>query len=253
LTTSPRNRKQLLWRHSGTCDKTDEFSHACTCPKWLRWSQGGERVRIASGTATYSIAEAKAYEIQRNLDLGLPVQPAASGGAVSGVGSPVGSIEGAIEDFFKRKRREKKDITDKTLAKVRTQLARFAKFLAARAKFSPLEITAKDIDDYDQSMTEWAKSGLTHQKAQDHIRGFVKFICPNAAALLKDLPRVELTREDLRRIKPKPFTEDEINRILKQVPVTFVDKTKAMRVTTRGSPIFTETSCNGSHSSPSSF
>ena len=118
-----------------------------------------------------------------------------------------------------------------TERKVRYHLKRFSEFLAARGKVYPLEITATDAVAFKASWT-WPSSG-TRKKAQGNVRGFVKFICKGDQRdeLLESFGKIKESRADAERLEPKPFSEDELKKILAQVPVTFPDPTKAARMT----------------------
>jgi integrase len=106
----------------------------------------------------------------------------------------------------------------------------FEQFLAARSKFFPSEITPVDVIEFRSGWT-W-KSGVTRQKAQQNLRGFLRYCCKeNLEELLKVLNSIKLSKADRARLEPQPFTEEELTRLLAQVPKTFSDPTKAARIT----------------------
>ena len=117
-----------------------------------------------------------------------------------------------------------------TLRKLKYQLGTFEQFLAARSKFFPSEITATDVIEFRSGWT-W-KSGVTRQKAQQNLRGFLRLCCTdNLEKLLNALKPIKLSKIDMTRLKPQPFSEEELKRLLAQVPKTFPDATKAAKMT----------------------
>jgi hypothetical protein len=77
-------------------------------------------------------------------------------------------------------------------------------------------------------------SGVTRQKAQQNIRGFLRrYFRDNQdklGVLLGELSTIHLTAEDDERLEPKPFTDDEVKRLFLQIPKTFPDQAKAERI-----------------------
>ena len=104
--------------------------------------------------------------------------------------------------------------------------------MAARSKFFPADITATDAVEFKASWSTW-KSSVTRQKAQQNMRGFVRFICKgeHRDEILDAFGKIKASRADTERLEPKPFTEAELEKLLKQVPVTFPDAVKAARLT----------------------
>ena len=103
--------------------------------------------------------------------------------------------------------------------------------MAARTKFLPPEITATDAIEFKALWSTW-KSGVTREKAQQNLRGFIRFCCrANRQEVLDALGKIKKSREDEERLEPKPFTEAELEKLLAQVPLTFPDAEKAARIT----------------------
>ena len=212
-------------RHSEGCRdrRKGEFYRGCHCAKWLRWSLAGKQPRCTASTRTWGLAEEKAQEQQRRLDAG-DSTPAA-------VSAPTANptIEQAIETFILGK--EGEGVGQATVRKLRHQLGTFEAFMSARSKFYPSEITAQDVIEFRATWASW-KSGVTRQKAQQNLRGFLRFCCraDAAAELLKTLKTIRLSKADTERLKPQPFSEDELKTLLDQVPKTFPDPKKVARV-----------------------
>jgi integrase len=169
------------------------------------------------------LAEEKAQEIQKRLDgaaIGKPVAAAET--------QP--TIAAAIDTHITAKQSE--GVSAGTIKKLRYQLGLFERFMAARRKFFPSEITAPDVIEYRSGWSDW-KSGVTQQKAQQNLRGFLRSCCrDNLTDLLKALKTIRLSKADKKRLKPMPFSEKELTRLLEQVPITFPIAADAARMST---------------------
>ncbi len=217
----------IYTRHKPTCPQAENESSArCECAKWLRYSLEGKQHKVPAGTRSWTVAEEKREELQKRLTSGRTVDGQVTKAAQQEQ-QRQRSIEQAIKVFVAKK--EGDGFLKATIRKLERQLQVFESFLAARSKFFPHEITDDDIIVYRNSRSEW-KSGLMKQKAHQNLRSFLKFVKadPDAIAALKP---IKLTRVDIERTEPKPFSEDELTRLLAQVPKTFPDATKAARVT----------------------
>jgi len=138
------------------------------------------------------------------------------------------TVTQCVETFITAKQGE--GCSPSTIRKLRYQLGAFERFLAERSKFFPLEITPTDLIEYRAGWT-W-ESGVTRQKAQQNLRGFLRSCCTaNLADLLGALKAIRLSKADVARLEPQPFSEDELKTLLAQVPKTFPDAAKAKRTT----------------------
>jgi site-specific recombinase XerD len=210
-------------RHRKSCSSADrgEFFPRCDCPKFLRYFMNGHLHRLPAHTRAWNIAEEKAAELQAQLQKGNPI--------LVRVETDTPTIEQAVDTFISGK--ESEGLSKPTLRKLRFQLAQFERFMTQRHKFFPSEVTATDVIEYRASWDSW-KSGVTRQKAQQNLRGFLRFACTkNLPELLAALKPVRLSRIDKERLQPQPFTEKELTTLLAQVPVTFPDAKKAARIT----------------------
>ncbi len=199
--------------------------------KWLRYSgdaclcgygHAGRQHRLSTNTRTWGIAEERCEELQRRLDAG-ETTPFVSAPEVKRR-----TIGEEIETHLTAKRGE--GLSPATLRKLKYQLGTFEQFLATRSKFFPSEITPTDVIEFRSGWT-W-KSGVTRQKAQQNLRGFLRLCCTdNLERLLNALKPIKLSKGDMTRLKPRPFSEEELKKLLAQVPKTFSDATKAARVT----------------------
>jgi len=217
-------------RHQGRCQHDGKpFFRGCDCPKWLRYSgdaclcgrsHKGRQHRFTSGVRSWAQAEEKREEAQKRLDAGdstpLPTPETQK------------TISQSIETFILAK--EGEGLSPATIRKLRYQLSLFDSFMVERSRFFPAEITATDVIEYRAAWTGW-KSGVTRQKAQQNLRSFLRSCCKeNLKDLLENLKPINLSKTDRTRLKPRPFTEDELKRLLDKVPQVF-DAGKAVRVT----------------------
>jgi len=210
-------------RHKISCPSLHrgEFYRGCPCPKWLRYSAGSQH-RKPAGTRTWGVAEEKAAELQQKLDAGK------TGIIVARQDTDHPTIEQAIETFLNGKASE--GLSAATIRKHRRQLTRFREFMDERSKFFPVEITATDVIEYRASW-KW-ESGVTRQKVQQNLRGFLRSCCrTNLPDLLSALKTIKLSKADRERLKPQPFTEQELAHLIAQVPKTFPDTVKVRKMT----------------------
>jgi integrase len=220
-------------RHSGACPHEGKpFFRGCTCVKWLRYSgpaclcghqHQGKQHRFSAETRTWGLAEEKAQELQRRLDAGETGAP-----LPATTEAKHATIQQALETFITAK--EGEGVSASTIRKLRYQLGQFNEFMEKRNKFFPAETTATDVIDFRAGWT-W-KSGVTKQKAQQNLRGFLRSCCKeNLPDLLGALKTIRLSKADKSRLEPQPFTEKELKHLLAQVPKTFPDSETAKRMT----------------------
>jgi integrase len=201
-------------RHRATCSHASrgEFYRGCNCTKWLRYSLNGKQYRKTADTRTWGIAEEKAADLQKQLDTG-------SAGIVPASPSQRQSIAAAIETYVTGK--ESEGVSPRRIKKLRHQLGQFERFMAGRSKLFPALITPTDVIEFRVEWDSWP-SALTRQKAQQNLRGFLRYCCrENLAELLAALKTIRLSKTDRKRLEPKPFTEKEIKTLLAQIPRTF--------------------------------
>ena len=219
-------------RHGSGCPHDGKpFFRGCDCVKWLRYSGAacfcgyrheGRQHRFTADTRTWGLAEEKAQEIQKRLDAGEMGSPLP---AVSQSKQP--TIAQALDTFITAK--ESEGVSPATVRKLKFQIGQFEQFMAERSKFFPSEIAGPDVIAYRASWT-W-QSGVTKQKAQQNLRGFLRSCCrDNLQDLLSALKTIRLSKADRTRLEPKPFTEKELTRLLQKVPTVF-DAAKAARMT----------------------
>jgi integrase len=217
-------------RHRAECQHDGKpFFRGCDCPKWLRYSgdvclcgrsHKGRQHRFAAGVRSWAQAEEKREESQKRLDAGdttpLPTTETQK------------TITACVDTFLLAK--EGEGVSKATMRKLKYQLPLFDRFMASRSRFFPSEITPTDVVEYRASW-KW-KSGVTRQKAQQNLRGFLRSCCgTNLKGLLDSLRPIKLSKADNARLEPQPFTEEELTKLLGQVPETFPDEEKAARVT----------------------
>ena len=186
------------------------FRNRCVCGH----SHKGNQHRFSAETRTWGIAEEKRQEIQNRLDTGTGDT---AGDSPEHVQQTKQTIKQTIETFITQK--EGENVSKATIRKIKGLLHSFDDFLASRSKFFPNEIMAKDVIDFRARWT-W-KSGVTKQKQQQNLRSFLRGINPDLLDVLKP---IKLSKTDVDRLKPQPFTDDELKRLVAQVPKTFPDE-----------------------------
>jgi integrase/recombinase XerD len=208
-------------RHTPTCKyRDDETWRRCSCRKHLRWTHNGKQFRQSAKTRSWQRAEDEKRRLENRFE--------GNADTVAPVAKANQTIEQAIQTFITAKQTE--GCSHSTARKLRFQLGLFQGFMAERSKLFPHEITATDVIEFRAAWT-W-KSGLTKQKAQQNIRSFLRMACrENLPDLLAALKTIRLAKSDIARLEPQPFTEEELARLLAQVPLTFTDPTKAARMT----------------------
>lgn len=212
-------------RHRATCSHASrgEFYRGCQCTKWLRYSRQGRQHRRPAGTRTWGIAEEKATDLQRQLDAG------GAGVIPIIIKAEQPTIAECIETFISAKQSE--GISPRRIKKLRHQLTAFEKFMTSRSKLFPSLLTATDVIEFRSGWDTMWNSTTTRQKAQQNIRGFLRTCCrENLNDLLSALKTIRLSKDDKKRLEPKPFTEKEIKALFAQIPETF-DPVKAAKAT----------------------
>src|SRR5215472_6831317 len=206
-------------RHRILCpdEHGGEFYRGCRCPKWLRYSHNGQRVRRPTGTATWGIAEEQATKLQESLNNG-------QDGKFAPVPTHQETIKEIVERFIARKRSE--NVKKETITVYTYRLGLFEQFMAGRNKFFPAQVTKTDIarfrDTWTSGELQW--DDITRIKAQDHYRSFVRHAFPveARAELLDEFSTIRQTKEGRDRRAPRPFTDDELGQLIAQVPVAFL-------------------------------
>ncbi|HTZ97356.1 MAG TPA: tyrosine-type recombinase/integrase [Terriglobales bacterium] len=202
-------------RHRDSCPKTirGEFYPNCDCAKWLRYSLRGKQRRQPAHTRTWSIAQEKALDLQNRLQRGDSPVKLSPGKAAQ-------TIQETVETFIVAKHTQ--NITASTIRKLRHQLNLFETFMTQQSKFYPADITADDVINFRAS---WTWSDMTKIKAQQNLRGFLRFACKdNRTEVLDALGTIKETREGQQRRKPKPFSEAEIKKLLENAPEVFASE-----------------------------
>jgi integrase len=132
------------------------------------------------------------------------------------------TITEAAESLIKKK--EGKNFRQPTLRTWRHELLVLEKFMATRGRFLVSEIEPEDLIDFRASWGRTWKSGVTRQRTQQTYRAFLNHVCHDAQRLklLKDtLDPIKLQQQGKLRLKPQPFSEAELRKLLVNVPVVF--------------------------------
>jgi len=182
----------------------------------MRWSQDGKQHRARTGETNWKAALKKAADLEKHLTGEVSVRRTGDDDR----------IEVKIAKFLVGK--EGAQRTRSTMVKYELQLPRFAAFMASRGKFSVSEITLDDLTDYRATWPAIYPSKLTRKMVQTRLKGFLKRAGVDRN-VLDNLEPIEVKQNEMP--PPKPFSEEEIKRLLEQVPLTFTNARKASRVT----------------------
>jgi len=199
----------IFVRHAGDCHlEGKNFARGCDCPKWLRFSLSGKQHRENAQTRSWAVAEEKRAEKQRQLDN--PNRAVAST-------EPDTDTDRTITHYVKAfiKDKETNNVGPDFVGALRSQLSRFASFFEDRGKVYPASLTKHDISDF---RATWAETWnpLKRSKAQTNYRAFVKYC--SRGDLLDAFTKIKYSQS-----KPKPLTQEQVKKLLEQIPKTFAD------------------------------
>ena len=193
-------------RHAGGCHlEGKNFARGCDCPKWLRFSLNGSQRRENAQTRSWAVAEEKRAEKQRQLD-----NPQK---AVATEPSTERTIAQYVDAFIKDK--QTNNVGEDFVGALRSQLNRLEKFMSDRGKFYPANLNKHDVSDF---RATWAETWnpLKRSKAQTNYRAFVKYC--SRGDLLDAFTKIKYAQS-----KPKPLTQEQVKKLLTQIPKTFAD------------------------------
>jgi integrase len=212
----------IITRHSADCPNAGDPQYKrCGCWKSLRYFKGGKVVYEATKQRTWAGAERakRAKEAELDPNLTAPVAQLSL------------DIKAAVETHLQAK--EGENVSKATRRKLKYQLGLFEEFMEKRGKHYAHQIEKEDVVAFRATWTTW-ESGLTRQKAQQNLRGFLRFFCTDAQRLkelLGVLKPVKLSREDRDRVEPQPYSEAEVAQLIAKIPQTFTDPVKAAQMT----------------------
>jgi integrase len=203
----------IFVRHKKDCPYSDDsFSSRCKCWKHLRWSVKGLVHQAPARARDWAGAERAKREREILLDPNSATVVSAE---------PSTSIDAAAKTYLLGKQGE--GVSKATLRKLTYHLDRLQTFLETRGKLFAHQLTREDLIEFRASWTNWP-AGTTRQKAQQNLRGFLRAYCTDAnqlKRLLDSLKAIKLSRQDEERLEPQPYTEEEIAKLILQVPITF--------------------------------
>jgi len=212
---TPKKPEVVIFvRHGGTCEyRQDEAYRNCDCVKWVRWSMAGRQHRESTGTRSWSHAEEFRKSKQKHFDAQflLGISPELSATPAHGTAT---TIAQAVQTFLTAK--ETENVGPSTMRKLRQQLSLFEFFMSQRSKFFVKDITPRDVVEF---RAIWKCADSTKIKAQQNLRGFIRACLrgEHRTDVLDALKTIRMTKEGIERRKPKPFSEAEIQRILKKI------------------------------------
>jgi hypothetical protein len=212
----------IFVRHSGVCRSARHgaFFRGCDCPKWLRYSLGGKQFREAADTRSWTVAEEKRTERQKQLDN--PHQLVSAPSSTEQQRTIAQHIESFIAD------KQTNNVGPDFMMALRSQLTRLEQFFAVRGQFYPANLTKHGVSEFRSSWaTSWQRwrgwGPLKRSKAQTNYRAFLKYC--GRTDLLDTFTKIKYGQS-----KPKPLTKEQVRKLLSQISATFADAEKAKRV-----------------------
>jgi hypothetical protein len=180
--------------------------------KYLRWFEKGKpRMKTAHSTS-WEGAERARRKKEAELDPAhVPQQPKEDM-----------TIADAVESLIRKK--QGKNLRKLIIPKWHQDLAFLENFMTMRGRFYVSQIEPGDLIDFRATWGKTWTSGLTRRRTQQSYRGFPNHICHDARPLklLKDtFDPIKLQQQDKLRLKPKPYSEAELTKLLANVPVVF--------------------------------
>lgn len=211
----------IFVRHSADCPDKDkgELWKRCRCRKQLRWFDGGKKYRESAKTRSWQLAEKEARRIEAQYD---PKRTASESSPSSSQSRA--TLANAIKLFLDEKRLQ--NVGPVSLKKYFRDLERLRVFMASKDKFYVEEITLQVLTEFRSQWANVHASSITRQKVQERLRAFLRY-CYEAGWLprVPKLPAVRITEPPT-----LPLSEQEYERLLAQIPVTFPKEEKARRV-----------------------
>ena len=205
----------IFVRHAADCKyKGDEFCKRCDCKKHLRYSLNGKQYRVKTGCRSWAGAEEKKREIEDQLG-GKP-QPASVDESKL--------LSDAVDLFNADKKNQ--GITEDVLNKYSRELERFQSFAAGRGIFTVSRVTRELLIEYQKDWDDLYPSSNTRQMVQARLKNFLRFCFDSN--WLDRVPRLSPIKAD--EAPTLPLTDTEYTHLLKTVPKSFPDSTKARRV-----------------------
>jgi len=191
----------------------DEFSKRCNCRKHFRWTQNGQQFRRKAGTRSWGEAEDQKGRLEDQLAGHVPTEP-----------SQGRTLADAIEVFKADKKNQ--GITEDVLNKYARELDRLRTFAEDRETFTVAGLSRELLIDYQAEWETLYPSSNTRQMVQARLKNFLRFCFDSK--WLDRVPRLSSIKAE--EAPTLPLTADEYEGLLKNIPTSFPDSTKAARV-----------------------
>jgi integrase/recombinase XerD len=205
----------IFVRHSEGCKYAgDEFSKRCSCRKHFRWTQNSQQFRRKAGTRSWGEAEEQKRRLEDQL----------AGRVHSESPSEGRTLKDAIDVFKADKKNQ--GITDDVLNKYARELDRLRVFAEARQLFTVVGLSRELLIDYQAEWETLYPSSNTRQMVQARLKNFLRFCYDNK--WLDRVPRLSSIKAE--EAPTLPLSSKEYDKLLKAIPSSFPDGTKAARV-----------------------
>lgn len=205
----------IFVRHSADCKYAgDEFSKRCNCRKHFRWTQNGKQHRRKANTRSWTEAEEQKRRLEDQL----------AGRVPSVATNEARTLTEAIDVFKADKKNQ--GITDDVLNKYARELDRLRVFAESRSAFTVAGLSRELLIDYHAEWETLYPSSNTRQMVQARLKNFLRFCYDNK--WLERVPRLSSIKTE--EAPTLPLSSSEYAKLLKTIPKSFLDSTKAARV-----------------------
>ncbi len=184
----------LFRRHIATCPhrKQGRKHFRCSCPIWIDWRVGGQRIRKPLGLRDWQAAQRRAREME------------AGGSAEAG---KVATIQEACNKFLEDARG--RNLRDATLYKYRLVFRQLQEFCQEHGL---LFISDLDLDWVRRFRSTWTNRNQAAKRKLEYLRALFHFAV--ASGWIKENPASKLKAPETTPAPTIPFTREEVEKIL---------------------------------------
>ncbi len=205
----------IFVRHSAGCKYAgDEFTKRCNCKKHIRWSQNGKQHRLRTGSRSWAGAEEKKRELEAQL----------TGQPTPAQNTAPRTLADAVEIFMADKKSQ--GVTADVLGRYERELARLRDFAERKGIFTAAGLTRELLIAYKSDWEDLYPSSNTQSSVQARLKNFLRFCFDSQ--WMDRIPKLSRVKVD--EIPTLPLTDEEYERLLGTVPVSFPNPKKALRV-----------------------
>ena len=206
----------IFVRHSAGLQVSPGMNLAsgANCKKHLRWSQNGKQHRLKTGSRSWAGAEEKKRELEAQL----------TGQHTPAQNTAPRTLADAIEIFMADKKSQ--GVTADVLGRYARELARLRDFAEHRGIFTAAGLSRELLIEYKADWEDLYPSGNTQASVQARLKNFLSF-CFDSQWMVR-IPKLSRVKVD--EVPTLPLTDEEYERLLETVPVSFTNPKKTVRV-----------------------